>query len=214
MRVINNTGQPVHIIWQYNFCSMTDAGSCPSICRDQTTLSQNSVTIAKDETKDFTVDVPCSFYGQLDIHQNKASYQGEPQCTKNDGSNWIPAVPDSPAIAFTYGKGETTCPVSTPTPTGGQTAVCLSLTAFKLETDPPSLENLKPGDTVRFSITPEGNITGVQAAMIRLLKNGIKIGDFATSLYQGKWINNYMIPPSGAGSYEVLGFIKINGVWK
>lgn len=104
------------------------------------------------------------------------------------------------------------CAVRTVTVSSGETAVCTELTAFKEGSSPPSSANLKEGDTVRFVITPSGT---VEAAVVRLFKDGVKVGDLSASIYQiSKWSVTYTIPVGGGGSYEAQGFVKAGGVWK
>ena len=108
IKATNNTTSPVHIVWQYNFCSLpVPATACPlPICTDQNTLKKSEEVIGAGESKTYTISVPCEFYGQLDIYQNKSGFPGEPQCTHPDGTPWNSATPGGPAIAFTFSKGQ------------------------------------------------------------------------------------------------------------
>lgn len=91
-------------------------------------------------------------------------------------------------------------------------AFCSGLTAFKEGSSPPSSANLKEGDLIRFVITPSGT---VEAAVVRLFKNGVKVGDLSASIYEvSKWSATYTIPAGGAGNYEALGFVKVGSDWK
>lgn len=107
----------------------------------------------------------------------------------------------------------TPTPTNTPMPTATPivTAVCSTLVAKKDGSS--DLSGLKAGEKITFTITTSG-LGVVEAAAVRLKKDGIKLIDIVDTNGADGWSVVYDIPASGAGNYEAQGFIKVGGVWK
>lgn len=140
-----------------------------------------------------------------------------PACPEETDCQCPPPTPTpTPTSTSTPTPTPTNTPGPSPTPTPTSiTVVCSSLTAFKEGSSPPSLANLKVGDTIRFVITPSSGTGSVQNAAVRLFKNGNKVSDLFAGAYPGsKWTATYIIPSGGEGNYEAFGLIKVGGQWK
>lgn len=221
IKVINNTGETVHVQWGHTFCPVSQWTSTPPpICKDNQSIYAE--VLAPGAEKIFEMNVACETYGQLDVWQNPDT-SFNPITEKNQRINgaecfnslknafWNTAYEGGPSIAYTFAKNEQACSAVTPTPTIPAT-VCSTLTAVKV--NGADLSNLTAGETVRFTITAVGTKT-VESAAVRLLKNGEKVADLiCTKQADSRWTVDLTVPAGSEGSYEALGFIKVDGVWK
>ena len=102
-------------------------------------------------------------------------------------------------------------PSPTPTPTGVQPC-CTNLTIAKVLADGTTgpLTDLQVGDSIRATITFSGTVENVA---VRLKRGGVKVLDkLAGGSKTNTWSADFTI--SAAGEYEILGFVKVGGIWK
>lgn len=217
IKVTNNTNQPVEIIWAYTQCDLSQwTGAEAPICRDNPS-GRTPVTVQSDGETIATMNVDCGKYGQLDAWQNPDVMTRRPELecwNPATGAYWIAAYSDAaaPGIAYSFKKGAAECISPTPSTTP---IVCVSMTASKPAGG--SLASLKVGEVVQFVVTPSDPLAVVEAAAVRIMKNGVKVVDLMakqSGTDSDKWTATYTIPEGGEGNYEALGFIKVGGVWK
>ena len=106
----------------------------------------------------------------------------------------------------------TTKTTPTPTPTTGVEPCCTNLTLVKVLPDGTTggLTDLKVGDSIRATITFSGTVENVA---VRIKKGGVKMSDkLAGGSKTNTWSSEFTIPATG--EYEILGFVKVGGVWK
>jgi len=97
----------------------------------------------------------------------------------------------------------------TPTPTGGALPACLSVKA--IGSNGRVLDEVKVGDNLTFTV----NFTGtVEDVAVIVKKDGVRVALLNAGVSKtNTWMSGtYRIP--GMGAYEVMAFIKVNGVWQ
>lgn len=162
-----------------------------------------------------------SSYGYIDVEIRVTSggtttpYQSP---TMPSVGTWVWTVPKSlssiTAIAFYVdvsglGSGGAVCGTwSPPTPT---TPLLACVDVQVSVTGGGDLSNLKIGDSLSFSVTFSGTVDNVG---IVIKKGGIRVKTLTAG---GQRANSWTSPAytiDSLGSYEILGYIKTNGVWK
>jgi len=130
---------------------------------------------------------------------------------------WVWTVPKSlssiTAIAFYVdvsglGQGGAACGTwSPPTPTPN--LVCSDVQVSVTGTG--DLNNLKIGDSLSFLVTFNGT---VQDVGIVIKKGGVRVKTLTAGSQRANSWTSPVYTIDSLGSYEVLGYIKTNGVWK
>jgi hypothetical protein len=96
----------------------------------------------------------------------------------------------------------------------GKEPCCSNVTLTKIDAEGQPLEgtDFKIGDRVKITVAVEGTVEDV---LVRIKRGGVKLTDLkANGQNTGDWQTVFQIPADGAGEYEVLSFVKVDGVWK
>lgn len=204
IKVINRTGKDVPVWIQDNFCDYVSQPSAGYQCN--TYHNRWNDTVGNETSKIFPINVPCNKTGQLDLARDNAE---GPACYNSvDNREW------QGGMAFTVKSNGTACPTATPfsTPTPTVTPIAAACVSVAVEIAAGrDINNLQAGDTISFTASFRG---AVEDVAVDLRKGGVSVKSF----YAGGPKTNTWTTPSytigSAGSYEVMAFIKTNGVWK
>lgn len=101
------------------------------------------------------------------------------------------------------------CAQATPTPTAGVLPVCTNVQVTVAGAG--NLSNLKIGDILTFTVNFSGTVEDVGVV---IKKDGVRVATYTAG---GSRTNTWTSPPytiTSLGSYEVMGFIKVNGNWQ
>ncbi len=243
IKVINRTGKDVPVWIQDNFCQYTSQPSGGYQCnqyhkRWNDTVGNNSskiftMTVPCNKTgqldlaRDNAEGPAC--YNSVDNRE----WQGGMAFTVKSNGTACPIPTPTATLTLTPTPTAAVAPSSTPTPTRTPTptvtprlsvtpgpsptptvtpimAACISV-AVEIAAPGRDINNLQAGDTISFTASFSGYVEDIA---VDLRKGGVSVKSF----YAGGPKTNTWTTPSytigSAGSYEVMAFIKTNGVWK